>query len=541
MDPISIAGFVATAIAKGFTVTKALQDARKQYKNTPLTIVTIATKTSLVSNSLEQLQAVLLRRHDLADSSGNAPLELVGTIDIALEGCMMIFSCLEIEIIEKLAARSGAGFLSWRERLGFVWDKDQFKELLENLRDLQIIINGVLGTLQTNTLLDIKQDIKQVISKNRQSFSGIAARTRSLRTAYPTIRPTPSLLGADGRESISVSLEDPRHSFALSETTFDFDHQIINTSTYRRQLARMQLPLANQLSPKESIAVVPQATPLAPTRHRYQGSDSSVTTASDTEPQTDANRGTGAVIRAFSNARKKKDMDKLQRQAEEKQSELTTPVNADNASTEFEWDGLRRKVSTSPRQTAPNGPLAAYIPESRQSTTPSPPPPTSKRQFTFSDVLKTQIQSGPSTPRYPNKTEEDRLGLVRGTSPPVKPIQPSPPDALDRVSSARVYDISYDQTRSKYTFLIKVKRADGRKWKLKRYYEEFYDMQINLLSSFPDEAGLTADNHFTRTLPYMPGPVAKVTDAITEGRRESLDRYLTELIAQPPHISRCFS
>merc|ERR1711964_863390 len=42
-----------------------------------------------------------------------------------------------------------------------------------------------------------------------------------------------------------------------------------------------------------------------------------------------------------------------------------------------------------------------------------------------------------------------------------------------------------------------------------------------------------------RTLPYMPGPVNYVTDAITEGRQHNLDAYVKNLLTQPPYISRC--
>ena len=37
----------------------------------------------------------------------------------------------------------------------------------------------------------------------------------------------------------------------------------------------------------------------------------------------------------------------------------------------------------------------------------------------------------------------------------------------------------------------------------------------------------------------MPGPVTYVTDAISNGRRESLNQYVKELLALPPYISRC--
>ncbi|PHH81886.1 hypothetical protein CDD82_7642 [Ophiocordyceps australis] len=89
----------------------------------------------------------------------------------------------------------------------------------------------------------------------------------------------------------------------------------------------------------------------------------------------------------------------------------------------------------------------------------------------------------------------------------------------------------------KYWFVIEAKLEDGRCWELSRYYQDFYDFQIALLAEFPAEAGNTSTQK--RTLPYMPGPVNYVTDAITEGRLYNLDAYIKNLLNQPPHISRC--
>ena len=77
---------------------------------------------------------------------------------------------------------------------------------------------------------------------------------------------------------------------------------------------------------------------------------------------------------------------------------------------------------------------------------------------------------------------------------------------------------------------------DGSHWELSRFYQNFYDFQIALLQQFPDESGNNGGN---RILPYMPGPVTYVTDAISNGRRESLDVYVKQLLSLPDYISRC--
>ncbi|OAA77025.1 Phox-domain containing protein [Akanthomyces lecanii RCEF 1005] len=95
----------------------------------------------------------------------------------------------------------------------------------------------------------------------------------------------------------------------------------------------------------------------------------------------------------------------------------------------------------------------------------------------------------------------------------------------------------YCFAEDKYWFVIEAMLEDGRHWELSRYYEDFYDFQIALLTEFPTEAGNTGSQK--RSLPYMPGPVSYVTDAITEGRLHNLDAYVKNLLGQPAYISRC--
>ena len=87
----------------------------------------------------------------------------------------------------------------------------------------------------------------------------------------------------------------------------------------------------------------------------------------------------------------------------------------------------------------------------------------------------------------------------------------------------------------KFHFIVECKLSNGTHWDLSRIYEDFYELQINLINAFPEEAG-QRDNK-PRILPYMPGPVKFVTDNITEGRRANLDEYLRDLLRLQPHIT----
>jgi bud emergence protein 1 len=75
---------------------------------------------------------------------------------------------------------------------------------------------------------------------------------------------------------------------------------------------------------------------------------------------------------------------------------------------------------------------------------------------------------------------------------------------------------------------------DGRWWELQRLYQDFYDLQINLITEFPREAGNVKG--VERSLPYMPGPVTYVTDNISNGRRANLDEYIRSLLKLGSHI-----
>lgn len=88
----------------------------------------------------------------------------------------------------------------------------------------------------------------------------------------------------------------------------------------------------------------------------------------------------------------------------------------------------------------------------------------------------------------------------------------------------------------KYWYIIEAQMEDGRCWELSRFYHDFYDFQIALLTQFEEEAG---NRGRPRTLPFMPGPVTHVTDAISNGRRQNLDEYIKKLLGMPPHIARC--
>ncbi|CAI4055854.1 phosphatidylinositol-3-phosphate-binding protein BEM1 SKDI_02G3080 [Saccharomyces kudriavzevii IFO 1802] len=100
---------------------------------------------------------------------------------------------------------------------------------------------------------------------------------------------------------------------------------------------------------------------------------------------------------------------------------------------------------------------------------------------------------------------------------------------------------SFGLEDEKYWFLVCCELSNGKTRQLKRYYQDFYDLQVQLLDAFPAEAGKLrdADGQWSkRIMPYIPGPVPYVTNSITKKRKEDLNIYVADLVNLPEYISR---
>lgn len=121
------------------------------------------------------------------------------------------------------------------------------------------------------------------------------------------------------------------------------------------------------------------------------------------------------------------------------------------------------------------------------------------------------LQRSPSNYRYQQQQEQNLFAPVRASVP------------------------KFTFADDKFHFVVECKLSNATHWDLSRIYEDFYELQINLINAFPEEAGQVQGR--SRTLPYMPGPVKFVTDNITEGRRANLDEYLRDLLKMSAQIT----
>jgi bud emergence protein 1 len=127
-------------------------------------------------------------------------------------------------------------------------------------------------------------------------------------------------------------------------------------------------------------------------------------------------------------------------------------------------------------------------------------------------------------------------GMIDGAQYQSNPYGMQQPQSQSLLAPMQASVPRYCFADDTFWFIVVVEMEDGRWWELQRLYQDFYDLQINLITEFPREAGNYKG--VERSLPYMPGPVTYVTDNISNGRRANLNEYVRQLLKLGPHITR---
>jgi hypothetical protein len=93
MDPLSIASTVASITGVCLKTAMLLDHLRSRYQNAGLTISALCSECTMITASLTEVQTYILQ-----NSGMNTKPELRTTFDMALTGCMVVFSCLDQEV-----------------------------------------------------------------------------------------------------------------------------------------------------------------------------------------------------------------------------------------------------------------------------------------------------------------------------------------------------------------------------------------------------------------------------------------------------------
>lgn len=107
----------------------------------------LCSESTVISVALSQLQILILQRDDLSQAWASKT-DIFDAFEMSLNGCMVVFSCLEAETRQLQTQMPGsAGKRVWT-KIKFMWNQDRLKELLTSLRGQQSSINFLLQVLE---------------------------------------------------------------------------------------------------------------------------------------------------------------------------------------------------------------------------------------------------------------------------------------------------------------------------------------------------------------------------------------------------------
>jgi hypothetical protein len=146
MDPLSITSTVLSLTGRCLSTANTLYAIRGKYSNAHMTISAIYSESTVIAASLGYIQNLLLTNPDVLRSNLNARPELANTLDMALTGCLLVYSVLEEEV-QKLSA--GEGFApSFKKKVQYIWKEETMNDLLGQIRGKQSALTLLTQVLQ---------------------------------------------------------------------------------------------------------------------------------------------------------------------------------------------------------------------------------------------------------------------------------------------------------------------------------------------------------------------------------------------------------
>ncbi|KAL2204209.1 hypothetical protein CC79DRAFT_1277158 [Sarocladium strictum] len=236
MDPLSIASTVVALTATCLSTCKKLSDLAGRYEEVPLVIATLCAESTVISCALSQLQILILQRDDLAQA-WSSKTDIREAFEMGLNGCMLVFSCLEAETRQLQTQMPGSSGPSVWTKIKFMWNQDRLKELLTALRGQQTSINFLLQVLECRTLSDIQRDVKA----NKANIRASVADAQSVRSRNPSVMTGCQSIFDNDTHRLSMFADDLVSVVAApSELNFEFDDFVLNSQAYRRVFAKAQ-------------------------------------------------------------------------------------------------------------------------------------------------------------------------------------------------------------------------------------------------------------------------------------------------------------
>ena len=149
MDPFTICTTVASLVKTCGTAATTCNGLLSKYKNAPQILASIRTECATIKTALSYVDWLVKRDTKLLSSQLKAHSPLAETLDVALTGCAVTFSLLDIELQKLYDKSKDQDGYKWKDKMRYVWDEDRAKNILDHMRGLHNAVNLVLTAFQT--------------------------------------------------------------------------------------------------------------------------------------------------------------------------------------------------------------------------------------------------------------------------------------------------------------------------------------------------------------------------------------------------------
>lgn len=149
MDPLTICTTVASLVKTCGTAATTCNGLLSKYKQAPQILASIRTECTTIKTALSYVDGLLKRDTALLSSQLKAHSPLAETLDVALTGCAVTFSLLDVELRKLYDRSKDQDGYKWKDKMRYVWDENSAKNILDSMRGLQSAVNLVLTALQT--------------------------------------------------------------------------------------------------------------------------------------------------------------------------------------------------------------------------------------------------------------------------------------------------------------------------------------------------------------------------------------------------------
>jgi hypothetical protein len=146
MDPLSVVTSVLSISTICVHAIKSLRYIRVRCADADLTVRSLCTESNAINTSLCEIRRLFMRDGVGMVADLESRPEVMLALDESLTCCMMVFSCLEVDI-RKLIPKDTRRF-KWIRKTKIVWNEQAMMGYINQLRGQQAMLGLLLQSLQ---------------------------------------------------------------------------------------------------------------------------------------------------------------------------------------------------------------------------------------------------------------------------------------------------------------------------------------------------------------------------------------------------------